>query len=264
MGVLELAGRDAAEAADLARDCASRGVDALVVVGGDGIVHLGLQVVAGTQLPLGIIPAGTGNDIARAIGLPRGDPAEAAQVVARGVVRRIDLGRSDGAWFGGVAAAGFDARVNDRANRMTWPRGRTRYNLALLLELGLFRPVRYEMCLDGVTLDMEAMLVAVANGPCYGAGMQVAPQASVDDGLLDVLIVHRISKAELIRVFPRVYRGTHVGHPAVEIRRARTVRLAASGITAYADGERLGALPREFLAVPGALRVLAAGPVPDR
>lgn len=256
-----LVGRDADEAADLARRALDRDVDELVVVGGDGMVHLGLQLVGGRPVTFGVVPAGTGNDFARALGLPRRDPVAATRVVLDGAVRAVDLGRSEGCWFGCVAAAGFDARVNDRANRMRRLRGRSRYDLAMLLELGVFRPVPYVVEADGVTWETAAMLVAVANAPSYGGGMQVSPHARLDDGLLDLLVVHPLSKAAFLRVFPRVYRGTHLTHPAVEIRRVASVRLVAPDITVYADGERVGPLPRTFEAVPRALRVRAPAAV---
>jgi diacylglycerol kinase (ATP) len=258
--VREVAGRDVRESQDLAREAVEQGTDALVVVGGDGMVHLGLQAVGGTDVPFGVAPAGTGNDFARAVGVPLGDPIAAADIVVAGTERRIDLGRTGSQWFGGVVAAGFDARVNDRANRMTWPRGRMRYNVAMLIELGVFRPVPYVLELDGQLWETSAMLVVVGNIPSYGGGMRVTPDAVVDDGLLDVMVVKPLSKARFLTVFPRVYSGSHVNLPFVEIRRAKQVRIDAPGITAYADGERLGPLPQTFEAVPSALRIMVPAP----
>ncbi len=232
------------------------GADALVVVGGDGMVHLALQALAGTDLPLGVIPAGSGNDFARELRLPLTDPVAAAEVVVAGHERAVDLGRAGEQWFAGVVAAGFDARVNDRANRMRWPSGRLRYNLAMLAELGVFRPVPYVLELDGEVWETSAMLVAIGNSTCYGGGMRVTPGALLDDSLLDVMVVKPISKARFLMVFPKVYSGTHVQLPYVEVRRARQLRVEAPGITAYADGERLGPLPQKFEAVPAAARVL--------
>lgn len=261
IAVRQLAGRDVRESQDMAQEAVARGTDALVVVGGDGMVHLGLQAVGGTDTAFGVAPAGSGNDFARALGIPLGDPAAAAAIVVTGAERRIDLGRTAEQWFGGVVAAGFDARVNDRANRMTWPRGRMRYNLAMLAELGVFHAVPYTLELDGTEWLTSAMLVAVGNIPSYGGGMKVTPDAVVDDGLLDVMVVKPLSKARFLRVFPRVYAGSHVTLPVVEVRRAKRVYIDAPGITAYADGERLGPLPQTFEVVPAALRVLvpAAG-----
>ena len=253
-------GRDADEAFDRLRDRVAGKVDGVVAVGGDGLVNLALQVVGGTGIPLGIVPAGTGNDIARSLGLSLADPLGAADLVAWGHTRAVDLGRANGRWFAGVLGAGFDSTVNERANRMTWPRGRARYNLAILAELRTFRPVPFVLDFEGETWHTDAMLVAVGNGSSYGGGMRVCPDACVDDGLLDVTVLGPISKPEFIRVFPTVYKGTHVDHPAVRVRRTRTVTLSAAGVTAYADGERVSVLPLTCDSVPGALTVYAPGP----
>jgi diacylglycerol kinase (ATP) len=252
-------GRDADEASDLARARVERGVDALVTVGGDGLVNLAVQLLAGTDVPLGIVPAGTGNDVARALGLPAGDVRAAADVVADGRTRRFDAGRAGDRWFAGVLGSGFDSMVNERANRMRWPRGRSRYNVAIVAELRTFRPVPFTLELDGETWETEAMLVAVGNGSSYGGGMRVCPDADPADGLLDLTVLGPISKPEFVRVFPTVYKGTHVHNPAVTVRRAREVKLHADGVTAYADGERVGELPVTVSSVPGALAVLVPG-----
>ena len=250
-------GRDADEAFDRVRNRVAAGVDGVVAVGGDGLVNIALQVVAGTDVPLGVVPAGTGNDIARALGLSLDDPVAAVDLVVRGATRAVDLGRANGRWFAGVLGSGFDSMVNERANRMSWPSGRSRYNLAILAELRTFRPVPYELVLDGETWTTEAMLVAVGNGSSYGGGMRVCPDARLDDGLLDVTVLGPISKPEFLRVFPTVYKGTHVRHPAVTVRRARQVSLTSSGVTAYADGERVSVLPVTCDVVPDGMRVFA-------
>jgi diacylglycerol kinase (ATP) len=255
--VLDLSGRDAEEAAELAAKAVTDGVDALVVCGGDGLVHLGTQAVAGTGTPLGIIPAGTGNDVARYFDLPRKDPAAAAQRITAFRTRTVDLARSDGRWFVTVLAAGFDALVNERANAMTWPRGRMRYNLATLAELRTFRPLPYVLDLDGTEVRLDAMLVAVGNGPSFGGGLRITEGALLDDGLLDVVIIKPMSKLGLVRTYPKLFRGTHVTHPQYEHHRVRSVTVTAPGIVAYADGERFGPLPLTVESVPGALEVLA-------
>lgn len=254
-------GRDADEAFDKVRDRVALGVDALVAVGGDGLVNMALQVVAGTSIPLGVVPAGTGNDFARALGLSLADPLQATDHVVHNRLRQVDLGRAAGRWFGAVLGSGFDSMVNERANRMSWPNGRARYNLAILAELRTFRPVPFELVLDGVVWQTEAMLVAVGNGPSYGGGMRVCPDARLEDGLLDVTVLGPLSKPEFIRVFPTVYKGTHVNHPAVTVRRSREVTLRASGVTAYADGERVAVLPLSAEAVPRALHVFSPAQV---
>lgn len=258
--VLDLVGRDAAEAADLARRAAPD-VDALLVCGGDGLVHLAVQALAGTTTALGLVPAGTGNDVARYLDLPRRDPAEAThlavEALREGRRRTIDLARSGDRWFVTVLAAGFDAVVNERANAMTRPRGQMRYNLATLAELRTFTPLTYTLDLDGEQRTLEAMMVAVGNGPSYGGGLRMTEGAVLDDGLLDVVIIGPMSKAELVRTYPRLFTGTHTTHPQYEHHLVRRVSIAAPGIVTYADGERFGPLPLTVECVPSALRVLA-------
>jgi diacylglycerol kinase (ATP) len=255
--VRDLEGRDADEALDLARQCVADGVDALVVCGGDGMVHLAVQAVASTGTALGIIPAGTGNDVARYFDLPRGDPEAAADRVIAGRTRTVDLARSGSKYFVTVLAAGFDAIVNERANRMTWPKGQMRYNLATLAELRVFEPLPYVLQIDDTQLQLEAMLVAVGNGPSFGGGLRITEGALLDDGMLDVVIIKPMSKAGLIRTYPKLFKGTHVTHPQYEHHLARTVTIAAPGIVSYADGERFGPLPLTVECAPGALTVLA-------
>ena len=261
--IVDLSAADARGAMEKGRAAiATRGIDTLVVAGGDGMVHLGANLCAGTEVPLGVIAAGTGNDVARELGLPVRDAAKAVERILAGGTRRVDAARhvmptGEERWFVGVLAAGFDAVVNERANQWRWPKGAMRYNLAILRELPVFRAIPYVLELDGRRVETEAMLVAVGNGPSYGGGMRVTPDAAFDDGLLDVLVLHRISTPEFLRVFPTVFKGTHTSHRAVEVLRARSVRLEARGIVSYADGERFAPLPLMLEAVPGALTVLA-------
>ncbi|HET7690770.1 MAG TPA: diacylglycerol kinase [Nocardioidaceae bacterium] len=257
LSVRDLRGRSVDEAVDLARSALADGVEALVVCGGDGMVHLATQLVAETDVPLGIIPAGTGNDVARYFDLPRNDPGAAADVVAAGSTRSIDLARAGEKYFVTVLAAGFDAKVNERANAMTWPRGQMRYNLATLAELRVFQPVPYVLELDGRTVELEAMMVAVGNGVSYGGGLRMAEGAVLDDGFLDVVIIRPMSKPHLVKTYPRLFNGTHVRHPSYEHHLVRRVTVTAPDIVAYADGERFGALPLTVEVVPRALRVLS-------
>lgn len=256
--VRDIVGRDAPQALGMAREAVADGVEALVVIGGDGTVHLGVQAVAGTTCALGVIPMGTGNDVARYLRIPRKDPIAAADLVIGGATRTIDLARChDGAEtrFVTVLAAGFDAVVNERANRMRWPSGQSRYHLAILAELRTFRPIRYRLDLDGVRRDLDAMLVAVGNGPSYGGGLRLTEGADLTDGLLDVVIIKAISRPDLVRTYPKLYTGGHTRHPAYERHRVREVRVAAEGIVAYADGERLGPLPVSITCEPAALTI---------
>lgn len=243
-------------------------VDAVVVVGGDGSVHLAAQACAGTRVPLGVVPAGSGNDIARTCGLVRGDPREAVRravaALSVGRARPLDLLRvhgEDGApphWAAGAFSGGLDALVNERAN--TWRRlpGGSRYLLAVVRELPALRPISYDLVVDGVAEHRRALLVTVANGAFFGGGMRIAPGASVDDGLLDLVVVDPLPPREFARVLPSVFSGGHVRHPAVSVRRVRAVRVAADrDVLAHADGESVGPLPRAVEVAAGALRLLA-------
>lgn len=251
-----LEGRDRAEAADLARRSAGES-DALVVIGGDGMVQLASDALADTDVPLGVVPAGTGDDAARHLGLDRKRARAAVNTIIAGRTRRIDLARAYGRHVTTVIASGFDSAVNERANRMRWPRGQMRYNLATVAELIGFEPLHFTLELDGEVRHLEAMLVAVGNGPSFGGGLRICEGARNDDGLLDVAIIHPISKAQLVRSYPRLFTGSVVNHPRYEKVQVKRVSLAAAGVVAYGDGERLGALPMTAEVRPGALRVFA-------
>ena len=239
--------------------------DALVVVGGDGMVSLGANLVARTSTPLGIVPSGTGNDVSRGLKIPIGDTDAAIDLLLAALNRAprvIDaaLIRRDGEpdrWFTGVLSAGFDALVNERANLWRWPRGKLRYNLALLRELATLKPTTYRLMLDGVEWNTAGTLVSIANNTSFGGGMLITPGALLDDGLIDVLVVEPLSRTAFLGIFPRVFKGTHVTDPRVSIRRAKHVTIEADGVVAYADGERVGLLPLEVEIMPGALRILA-------
>jgi diacylglycerol kinase (ATP) len=254
-----------AEADAACRHAVADGAEALVVVGGDGTVHLGVQAVAGTGVGFGVIPTGTGNDFARAVEVPI-DPAGAGRMIAtaldEGRARTVDLARMsapDGyrAWFCAVLACGFDALVNERANGMSWPRGRRRYDIAIFREMLTLRARRYRITLDGETFEQEANLVAVGNAPSYGGGMRMCPAADLTDAQLDVVVAGPVNRRTLLRLFPKVFDGSHVQHPAVASYLARSVTIEADGIIGYADGERTHALPLTITAEPRALRVLA-------
>jgi diacylglycerol kinase (ATP) len=253
-----------------ARAAVKRKPDALVVVGGDGMVNLGTNLVAGTKVPLGIIPSGTGNDMARGLGIPFDDTEAAVRTLAAaleagprtidaGLIRWTDAetGEPGERWFACALSAGFDAIVNERANRMRHPKGPSRYILALLAELTRLKPIHYLLTLDDRVIETAAVLVALGNGTSLGGGMRITPNARYDDGLLDVLIVRPLSRVNFLRIFPRVFKGTHVSHAKVRIERARRIRVEADGIVAYGDGERIARLPIDIELVPGALRVLA-------
>ncbi|WP_051829901.1 MULTISPECIES: diacylglycerol kinase [Streptomyces] len=256
------AGRSAEDAVRLAREAAADGVDAVAVVGGDGMVNLALQALAGTPVPLGVIPAGTGNDHARAYGLPLGAPEAAADVIAAGRVRTVDLGRVTGPdgtvrRYGSILATGFDSLVSDRTNRLRWPRGRMRYNLAILIEFANLRPLPFRITLaDGTVIERDLTLAAVGNTSSYGGGMLMCPDALPDDGLLDVTLVDAMPRLRIARFFPTLLKGTHTTRPEVTTLRTESLRIESPGITAYADGEFITPLPVEVAVERAALHLL--------
>jgi diacylglycerol kinase (ATP) len=254
--VATVVSRTPGDAFESVRRIVRGGTDTLVVVGGDGMVNLALQAVATTSTALAVVPAGTGNDLARLLGVPQSDPAAASDIVAKDFRCTMDLGRAEDRWFATVLSSGFDSLVTERANRLRWPRGPLRYNLAMVLELTKLRPIPYSIELDDGTLDLEATLVTVGNGPTYGGGMAICPDARVDDGLLDVTVVRASSRTRLVRLSPTLYKGTHVELPEVDVYRSSRVTLTAPGMVAYADGERFPPLPVRIEAVPRAVTVL--------
>ena len=230
----------------------TRTPSAVITIGGDGMVHLVIQELAKSEIPLILIPAGTGNDFARSLELNVNDPIEAFEYALGNPTTAIDLGLVNGRYFAEILSTGFDSRVNERANRMRM-KSKKKYDLAMILELPVFRPLEYEITIDDRLFNTEAMLIAVANGISYGGGMKICPNADLTDGLFDLLILEPVSKFEFLRVFPRVFKGTHITHPKVKILKGRNIKITANAV-AYADGERIGDLPISAEVVPGALR----------
>lgn len=258
-------GEDAAESERRAGEAVTSGARGLVVVGGDGAASLGLNVAARERVPFGVIPAGSGNDFARALdmgGLAVGPAVSAITTAENTGARRIDLGQlANGRYFGCVLSTGFDAAVNARANRMRGPGGRARYPAAMLAELGAFKAIDLTLSIDGVTHRHRAMLVAVGNGPSYGGGMRICPAASLDDGRFNITVVDEMSVPELLWLFPRVYRGTHVTHPKATTYVGERVSVTGSDgplhAPVFADGEAVTSGLFSAQVVPHALQVLA-------
>lgn len=236
---------------DLETFLTSNECSGVICVGGDGLAHLVLQLVVPRIIPFAVMPAGTGNDIVRTLGWSLNDITTYLDRVINETPRPIDLGNVDSEWFAAILSTGFDSVVNERANSLSWPKGPQRYNVAIALELPRFRPLRYEIELDTERITTEAMLIAIGNGRSYGGGMYVCPQAQLNDGLFDVMILEPVSKVEFLKVFPKVYSGSHISHPKVRIVRSTKVKLTATAI-AYADGERIGAAPISAECVRGA------------
>jgi len=220
----------------------SKSYDGVIAVGGDGLAHLVFQVVVPRRIPFAVVPAGTGNDFVRTLGWSLDDIEPLLNRVLTTDPVQIDLGNVDSEWFGAILSTGFDSIVNERANKLSWPKGPQRYNVAIAMELPRFKPSHYEITTDGHTFSTEAMLIAVGNGKSYGGGMNVCPQAQINDGLFDITILEPVSKVEFIKVFPKVYSGSHITHPKVKTLRAKKVTISARAI-AYADGERIGPAP---------------------
>ncbi|MCW2740863.1 MAG: putative sphingosine/diacylglycerol kinaselike enzyme [Blastococcus sp.] len=252
------------EAERQAADAVAAGAGAVAAVGGDGTVHAALQAVATTGTPLAVIPAGTGNDLVRALDIPADAVAAAgaaAEDLAAGRVRVLDAGRTANRWWATVLCCGFDSAVSDRANRLRWPRGRRRYDLAVLAELLRLRPRELTLTLDGESRTLPVTMVAVGNTPWYGGGMKVCPAADPTDGFFDVTVVGATSRLELVRTKPLLMTGRHVEHSSVTVFRAARVELASPGATTYADGEPVAPLPAVAECVPGALQVVGSGRV---
>jgi diacylglycerol kinase (ATP) len=266
--VLNLSGADQAAAADAAKAAIAKGsIEALFVVGGDGTAQLGVNLCATSNVALGVVSAGTGNDTARALGLHDLELSALVEKLLASIndPRKVDLmhciGHGESFWSFGSISAGFDALCNARANRMTWPKGPSRYTLAMLAELTSFKPIRYRAVIDGQERDFQAMLCVAANAPSFGGGMLIVPHATVDDGFFDLLILHKISRPELLKVFPKVFKGNHVNHPAVEFVRCRELHLEAISEThgampCFADGEAKGHSPLRVTMHPRVLKVL--------
>lgn len=232
-------------------DVSSDLIQGIISIGGDGLAHLVLQVAVPARIPFVVIPGGTGNDFARSLGYSRNDVITLLKKIISDPAQPVDLGNVDSEWFGAILSTGFDSVVNERANSLRWPKGAARYNTAIALELPKFRAIDYELTIDGSTMPVEAMLIAVGNGRSYGAGMNVCPNAQLNDGLFDLVILEPVSTVEFIKVFPQVYSGKHIHHPQVRSIRAQKVRIEGASI-AYADGERIGPAPVSAECIAGA------------
>ena len=202
----------------------------VIVIGGDGMVHAAINNIEDNPI----------SSIKRATS-------------AKGEL--VDLGKVGEEYFAAICSTGFDSIVNERANGLTWPHGKMKYNIAMLLELPKFQPKSYKIVIDGKPLETQAMLIAIANGLSYGGGMKVCPAAQLQDGLLDIMILAPVSKFEFVRIFPSVFKGLHISHPAVSIVQGRSVQITADAV-GYADGERIGNLPLDVSISPNRMKVL--------
>lgn len=263
------AGGSAADTARLAVAALADEPRVLVVVGGDGTLSGVLDTVCAADVPVVLVAAGTGNDLARALGLPRGEPGAAAELALAGVPRAVDVGvvrtATGSRKFLTIAALGFDAKVSDRTNRLRWPHGAARYYLALLIELARLRPMDFTLAVDDeAARSAPGTLIAAGSTSSYGGGMPICVGAVPDDGLLDVVQVAPLSRGRLLRLFPLLLRGTHFSRDEVSHRRARSVMISAPGLVVYADGERIGEDECTISVLPGALTMLVPKERDDR
>lgn len=283
--VVSIQGADPAGARELAKEMvADPSIDALVVCGGDGLINLALQEQAGSDTPLGIIPAGTGNDHAREYGIPI-HPRRAADVIARGFCTTTDLGRmravSDSSgttredagtehWFGTIACAGFDSLVSDRTNKISWPKGQLRYLIAILAEFVNFHSLPTRLVLDPDTpeervIEEKMTLVAMGNTRSYGGGMYICPDANHHDGFLDISVLERMGRVKAALKFAKIFDGSFVEERGVSTYRVKKVRIdmrdrTGRYINGYADGDRFAPVPMEVEIVPGAGRFIVPRP----
>lgn len=255
-------------AAELSAQAVRAGHDLVVAVGGDGTLTEVVNGLVGSEVRLGLIPVGTGNDFARSLAIPT-DPAQAVQVLGDETSIMVDLGQVGQDYFINVAGVGFDAQVAmTMAQKAHWLKGTSAYIYAVLRSLITCKPFPLVLRLDGVEYCFHALLVAVANGQYIGGGMRIAPLAETDDGLFDVVVLENLSAAAFLRAFPTVFKGEHLSHPKVKLFRAKRVEVipVAEGINipAQAEGNFIGHAPKEFRIIPGVQQVLVPAAVAQR
>ena len=256
---VDISGASAQESADATRAAVTAGAERVIAVGGDGTLHLALQGVVGTGAVLGLVPAGTGNDYARAFGL-FGLSVEEATERALGPARPVDVIRTDRQrWVAFSVTGGFSVDVNVRADRMRFPRGPSRYTVATLLTMPGLRHRELAVTVDGQRAEYRSALFAVNNTPTFGGGMAICPDADPTDGLLDVCVVGPASRTTMLRLLPSVFEGGHVGHRRVHMLRGRTITIEGEPIDLVGDGETIGTTPITLEAVPGAVSFAAGG-----
>lgn len=255
-----------ATSAQAAKDLAIASSDELsgiVAIGGDGTSQLGVNIAMETSLPLGLVPAGSGNDQVRELGIALNDPSGAAYNIAEGIKkpRKVDVMWVETSyrsfWSFGSISAGFDALCAERANGLKWPKGPNSYVAAMLLELPKFKPIQYRLVADGVERKFKAMLCGVANVKNFGGGMRISPKSEMSDGELEVFILHEVSRPKLLKIFPTVYKGEHIQFKEVEIFKAKEIRIENDGFPMTCDGEIIGPAPFSVKIHPGGLSLLS-------
>ena len=241
----------------------SQEISAVVAVGGDGTSQLGAGIAIPSQIPLGLIPAGSGNDQFRQLNIDLKDIATACDniISSIGNPRRVDAMKvsldNRELWSLGSISAGFDALCATRANDLKWPKGPNSYIAAMLMELPRFESIEYHLDVDGEKRVVNAMLCGVANVKNFGGGMMISPDSDITDGELEVFILHKVSRAKLLRIFPTVYKGNHVKFPEVEIFKAKSIRISNDRFPVTCDGELVGKAPFAVEVHPGACQLLS-------
>ena len=264
IAAINLSATSALEAKKKAEELISlQEISALIAVGGDGTSQLCAGIAVPNQISLGIVPAGSGNDQARELNIDLYD----TQAAVKNIVDSLDTPRRVDAmkvsvsgkeiWSIGSISAGFDALCATRANSLRWPKGPNSYIAALLLELPSFKAIEYHLDVDGEKRVIEAMLCGVANAKSFGGGMMISPNSEITDGELEVFILHKVSRARLLRIFPTVYKGKHLRFPEVEIFKAKSIKISNDNYPVTCDGELVGNAPFSAEVHPGALRLLS-------
>jgi diacylglycerol kinase (ATP) len=264
IAAINLSATSALEAKKKAEELISlQEISALIAVGGDGTSQLCAGIAVPNQISLGIVPAGSGNDQARELNIDLHD----TQAAVKNIVDSLDTPRRVDAmkvsvsgkeiWSIGSISAGFDALCATRANSLRWPKGPNSYIAALLLELPSFNAIEYHLDVDGEKRVIEAMLCGVANAKSFGGGMMISPNSEITDGELEVFILHKVSRARLLRIFPTVYKGKHLRFPEVEIFKAKSIKISNDNYPVTCDGELVGNAPFSAEVHPGALRLLS-------
>jgi|SRR5579875_676948 len=255
--------RDLRHARVLAQGAAAAG-EVAVAFGGDGLIGAVADALRGGDGVMGVLPGGRGNDFVRALGIPL-DPVQACAVLASGQPRALDLGEVEGHAFIGIASCGLDSDANRIANQTRLVRGNLVYAYGALLALAHWRSATFTVTIDGGRpRTVDGYSVAAANSRSYGGGMQLAPAADLDDGQLDVVIIHDLPRARFLTLMPTVFTGTHVNQPVVEVVRARSIEIAGSRpFQVYADGEAIAELPARISVLPGAMRVIVPAAAPE-
>ncbi|MBA3864894.1 MAG: diacylglycerol kinase family lipid kinase [Solirubrobacterales bacterium] len=230
-----------------------------VVMSGDGLVGAVGGAMAGAETPLGIVPGGRGNDLARVLGIPD-DPEQAVAVLLGGQSRRIDVGEANGKRFLGIVSVGFDSECNQLANEVRFLRSNLVYAYSALRTLLSWRPAGFTIRVDQERTRVSGYSISVANNSTFGGGMRIAPDAQLDDGEFDIVAVGEVSKLRFVRNLPKVFKGTHVDEEEVQVFRAQHLELTASRpFPVYADGEHLTDLPASLRVLPRSLSVLVPG-----